>query len=206
VSVKVKVCGITNGADALAAAAAGADMIGFVFADSPRRIGAGDAAAIAGALPAGILKVGVFVDEDPVVVEMVAAISGLDLLQFHGNETPEYCAPFGARAIKAIRVKDEGCLCEVKRYGDTRMLLDTYVAGTAGGTGLTFDWGVAARVARDKPIILSGGLTPDNVAEALTIVNPYAVDVSSGVESAPGKKDAAKMREFVLNAKRRHLD
>lgn len=201
-SVLVKICGITNIEDALLAAEYGADILGFVFADSPRRVSAETALAICDMLPEHVLKAGVFVNEDPVVVESITTVCGLDLLQFHGDETPEYCARFGEMAVKALRVKDEESMADLSAYGVKTFLLDAYVPGRRGGTGRKFDWSLAAEAARNESIILSGGLTPDNVAEAIEQVRPYAVDVSSGVESSPGKKNAEKIMAFIGGAKR----
>lgn len=201
-SVGVKICGITNVADAIAAVEAGADVIGFVFAASPRRVTPDEVRDIAAALPAGVLKAGVFVDEDPTVVEDIAALCGLDLLQFHGSETPKYCARFGERAVKAVRVKDSSSLRGLERYNVSALLLDTYFPGQPGGTGRTFDWKIAAKAAGAGSIILSGGLTPENVTAAVRAVRPAMVDVSSGVETSPGLKNPAMMRRFVINAKK----
>lgn len=195
--VKVKVCGITNIADALAAAKHGAEMLGFIFAESPRRITPDKAVLIGKEVPAHIAKVGVFVDEKADIVREIAEVCALDALQFHGSETPEYCRLFGQKAIKAFRVKDAKSLEGIARYGPGPFVLDTYVKGLVGGTGLSFDWNLAARAKSYGSIILSGGLNPDNVAEAIATVKPYAVDVSSGVEASPGVKDAGKLEAFM---------
>lgn len=204
-SILVKICGITNVRDALAAVSAGADVIGFVFADSPRRIDPEKAVEITAALPVGTLKAGVFVDEDSGVVKSIAEDCELDLLQFHGNETPEYCALFGDKAIKAMRVKDDSSLCDLGKYQVRAILLDAYVSGRPGGTGQTFDWALAARASEETKIILSGGLCPENVGAAIRAVRPVMVDVSSGVESSPGVKDLEKMRAFIKNAKKEQM-
>ncbi len=200
--VRVKVCGITNESDATMAVELGADALGFVFADSPRRVSAEEAANICDGLPPFVSKVGVFVDEDDARVREIAARCGLDLMQFHGSETPAYCRLFGRKAVKAFRIKDAGSLAWVNKYGPGPILLDAFVEGKAGGTGLTFDWDLAGRVTGRSRIILSGGLNPGNVAEAITKVKPYAVDVSSGVESSAGRKDARKIREFIKAVRR----
>jgi phosphoribosylanthranilate isomerase len=196
--VRIKVCGITNYGDALAAAELGADAIGFVFTDSPRRISPEGAARIVAELPPFIAKVGVFVDENVDVVRDIAEICGLDTLQFHGSETPEYCRLFGLQAVKAFRVKDDVNLSELARYGAGPFVLDTHIEGIAGGTGQTFDWNHAAEASVDYRIILSGGLNPYNVHEAVAKVKPYAVDVSSGIEDSPGRKDIKMLKAFIL--------
>jgi phosphoribosylanthranilate isomerase len=196
---RVKICGITRVEDALAAAAAGADAIGLVFdPESPRYIDPKRAATIARALPPYITVVGLFVDAAPETVHEALRHVGLDLLQFHGNETPEYCRAFPKPYVKAIHMTpDVDLRAEDRRYADAAgLLLDTYSPAVSGGTGEAFDWG---RIPSDlkKPLILAGGLTPANVAEAVRRVHPYAVDVSSGVESAKGIKDAAKIDAFI---------
>jgi len=200
--VKVKVCGITNKADAITAIELGADALGFVFADSPRRVTPEEAASICEGLPPFVSIVGVFVDEYAATVRDITGQCGLDLLQFHGSETPGYCQLFGRKAVKVFRIKDKTSLAGLKEYGQGPIVLDAFVEGLAGGTGRTFDWNLAGRAAGHNPVILSGGLNPDNVAEAIAKVKPYAVDVSSGVESAPGKKDARKIRDFIKAVKR----
>lgn len=200
--VRVKVCGITNEDDAIMAVELGADALGFVFADSPRRMSMEEAADICDGLPPFVSRVGVFVDEDAAGVRKIAARCGLDLMQFHGSETPEYCRLFGRKAVKAFRVKDAASLAGVNEYGDGPIVLDAFVEGLAGGTGRTFDWDLAGRLAGHSRIILSGGLNPGNVVEAIAKIRPYAVDVSSGVESAPGRKDARKISEFIKAVRR----
>lgn len=195
--VKVKICGITNAADALAAVERGVEMIGFVFADSPRRISPAKAFAIASEIPPFVSRVGVFVDAEAERVRDIAQACALDVLQFHGSESPEYCRSFGMTTIKAFRVKDGTSLSGLTRYGDGPFLMDTYDKDLAGGTGETFDWELAVQPALYHKVILSGGLRPDNVGEAIRRVRPYAVDVSSGIESAPGKKDVQKLRAFM---------
>ena len=200
---RVKICGITRPEDALAAAAAGADAIGLVFADaSPRRVDPGRARAIIAGLPPFIKVVGLFVDAPAEHVGTVLGAMPLDLIQFHGRETPEFCRSFGRPYLKAVRMSvDVDLPAEAGRYADAAgLLLDSFHPQLAGGTGEIFDW---ARVPRDlgRPLILAGGLTPDNVGAAVAAVQPYAVDVSSGVESAKGIKDAAKVAAFIRNAK-----
>ncbi len=199
--VRVKICGITRVEDGLAAAEAGADAIGMVFADSPRRVTPEQARAIAKALPPFIKVVGLFVNAPAAQVREVLGQVPLDLIQFHGAETPEDCRLYGRPYIKAIRMADGvDVVSEAGRYPDAGgILLDAYDPQAAGGTGTTFSW---TRVPRDlgRPVILAGGLTPENVAEAIRVARPYAVDVSSGVEQGKGIKDAAKIAAFIRNA------
>jgi len=200
-SVRVKICGITRIEDGLAAAAAGADAIGLVFAESPRRLTTDPARAIAAALPPFIKVVGLFVDAPAEAVHAVLGRVPLDLLQFHGRETAVYCRQFGRPYIKTIHIKEDmDAVAAAGRYPDAAAILfDAFHPQVAGGGGVTFDW---SRVPRDlgKPVILAGGLTPDNVAAAVRTVRPYAVDVSSGVELSKGIKDAAKVAAFIRNA------
>jgi phosphoribosylanthranilate isomerase len=198
-SVRIKICGITNEEDALCAAELGADAIGFVFAPSPRQISPERAKSISMALPPFVQTVGVFVDEDPERVLATADFCHLDLLQFHGKESVNYCARYVRRVIKAVRVRDESQLQTCSEYGSVvdAILLDTYVSGQSGGTGRTFDWSVARKAGEYGRIILAGGLHADNVAAAINEVNPYAVDASSGLEKEPGVKDHNKMARFV---------
>ncbi len=193
---RVKICGISDVESALAAAEAGADAIGLVFAPSRRRVMPERAAEIAAALPPFVTKVGVFVDEERERIEELIGACRLDAVQLHGSEPAESCALFRIPVIKAIRVKDAGSLTLMSGYRVGAFLLDTYDASALGGTGRTFDWSLAARAAQTHRIILSGGLTLEHVAGALTRVHPYGVDVSSGVES-DGRKDHTKIREFV---------
>jgi len=202
-SVKVKICGITNLEDALVAAEAGADALGFVFCEqSPRCVSIDAAAEIIRGLPPFLVKVGVFVNAPTDLVYRGIGQCGLNLLQFHGDETPEYCVQFGLMSMKAFRIRDQNSLLDLPGYQTDAWLLDAYVPGTLGGTGQRFNWELAVQ-ARDlgRPIFLAGGLTAENVGEAVRLVKPYAVDVSSGVESAPGKKDHEKVRAFIREAK-----
>jgi phosphoribosylanthranilate isomerase len=198
-SVKVKICGITNAPDALAAVDAGADMIGLMFYEkSPRHITLKAAREIARQIPPFVAKVGVFVNAPHDRVVRAIGECGLNLLQFHGEETPEYCVQFGLMSLKAFRLRDAGCLKSLPAYQTDAWLLDTYAPGAPGGTGKIFNWDLAVEAKRfGRPIFLAGGLTPENVGEAVRKVQPYAVDVSSGVESAPGKKDRDKVRRFI---------
>ena len=201
--VKVKICGITNLPDGLAAAEAGADALGFVFYDqSPRGISVEAAAALIRQLPPFILKVGVFVNAPEDLVVRAIRECGLNLLQFHGDETPEYCLQFGLMSMKAFRIHDAASMQALLGYQTDAWLLDAYTPDKPGGTGETFDWDLALEArAWGRPIFLAGGLTPENVADAVRRARPYAVDVSGGVESAPGRKDHAKVRAFIQSAK-----
>jgi len=198
-AVRVKICGITSLSDGLAAAEAGADALGFVFyQQSPRCISVGTAAGIIRQLPVEVVKAGVFVNAPEEQVYRAIQQCGLNLLQFHGDEPPEYCLQFGLMSMKAFRMRDEQSLEALAAYKTDAWLLDAYAPDKPGGTGATFNWDLAiAARKRGRPIFLAGGLTPDNVAEAVQRARPYAVDVSSGVEKAPGKKDAAKVKEFI---------
>lgn len=196
---RVKICGITSVEDARAAIEAGADAIGLVFAPgSPRQVDLAKAAEIAAAIPPLTGRVGLFVN--PTTEEVREAITrcGLDALQFHGEETPEFCGRFGLRSYKAFRLRSEATLQELPTYPTEAWLLDSYSPAKHGGTGESFNWAWAVEAVKlGKPVILAGGLKPENVAEAVRQVRPYAVDVSSGVESSPGKKDREKMRRFI---------
>lgn len=196
----IKICGMTNKADALQAARLGADMLGFIFyGKSPRYVNAAAAADIINELPAAVKKVGVFVDEDPSVVRAIARDTGLDTLQFHGDETPDYCGAFRGdyTVIKAFRIKGAESLAVVNDYDVDYYLLDSFASGSAGGTGKAFDWKVAKEFEFLKPVILSGGLTPENVRSAIALIAPYGVDVSTGVEISPGRKDHERMKMFI---------
>jgi phosphoribosylanthranilate isomerase len=199
--VRVKICGITNIEDALLAVKLGADALGFIFAESPRRVDPETVAGIVSQLPPFVSKVGVFVDEDKEMVAKIAHLCGLDTLQFHGVEPPEYCARFQEKVIKALRVKNAESLEVLSSYSVDAFLLDTHVEGVPGGTGITFDWSFAVEAKKYGRIILSGGLNPENVAEAIKLVRPYAVDVSSGVEMRTGKKDPEKLKAFIERVK-----
>ncbi len=202
-SVKVKICGNTNLADARVAVEAGADMLGFVFCEaSPRFVTVERVADIVRQLPSHVAKVGVFVDPSEELVMQAIAGCGLSLLQFHGNEPPEFCMQFGIMSIKAFRMRDAESLRSLVSYPTDAWLLDAFVPGQLGGTGARFNWELAVAAGRlGKPIFLAGGLTPENVAEAVRKVQPFGVDVSSGVESSPGKKDHQRVRKFIRAAK-----
>ena len=198
-AVRIKICGITNEEDALSAAQLGADALGFIFAASPRQVSAERAREIIETLPPMVHRVGVFVDEDPEKVAATATYCHLDLLQFHGSESPGYCRSFDRRVIKAIRVRSKRDLQGLSEYIKVidALLLDTYASDQYGGTGTTFDWNLALEAKRCGRIILAGGLSPENVAEAVSLVRPYAVDASSGLEQSPGVKDHRKMARFI---------
>lgn len=200
---RVKICGITSVADGLAAAEAGADMIGLMFYEgSARRVTLAQAGAISRALPPSVLRVGVFVNADEALVAQALVECGLGLLQFHGEENSDFCAQFGVMSLKAVRVRDADSLKPLADMHTDAFLLDAHSRSGRGGTGETFNWDLAVAAHKfGKPIFLAGGLTPENVAAAVRHVRPFAVDVSSGVESAPGKKDPAKMSAFVRAAK-----
>lgn len=197
--VKIKICGITNLEDALLAAKLGADALGFIFyPKSPRWVAPEAARTIIAQLPPFVVSVGVFVDEAAAAVQELAAWVGLDWIQAHGQESPDYCRSLGRRVIKGFRIKDENSLPELERYRGTvqAFLLDTYKKGQVGGTGEIFDWHLARKAKKYGQIILAGGLTASNVAQAIAIALPAAVDTASGTEAAPGKKDPAKLRAF----------
>ena len=202
---RIKICGITREEDVAAAVTAGADALGFVFyAPSPRYVTPQRAAQLMAQVPAFVTKVGLFVNESPATVRAVLAEVPLDLLQFHGDEDAAYCCRFGKPWIKAARVKPGFDLLEyasafVEAPGVSGLLLDAHVDGYGGG-GQTFDWGLIPQ-SLPLPVILSGGLHPGNVAEAVRAVRPWAVDVSSGVESARGIKDARKITEFIAGVR-----
>jgi len=196
---RVKICGITNVLDGLMAAEAGADMVGLMFYErSPRYITLAKAAVISRSLPPFVLRVGVFVNPDEALVARAIGECGLSLLQFHGDEPSDFCTQFGIMSLKAFRLKDASSLMPLESYKTDAFLLDAYSPIGLGGTGEQFSWELAVAAQKfGKPVFLAGGLTPQNVADAVCHVRPFAVDVSSGVESAPGKKDPTKVRAFV---------
>jgi phosphoribosylanthranilate isomerase len=200
--VKIKICGITNLKDAETAVRLGADALGFVLAPgSPRSIRSADAAAIISGLPALVTRVGVYVNPTQEEVRSALGEGMLDLVQLHGEETPEFCAAFPGRVLKAIHVKSTASIEEMKRYTVRGFVLDRYEENKAGGTGKPFDWLLGREAKRYGWIVLAGGLTPENVNDAIRTVRPHGIDVSSGVESAPGKKDPDKIRRFIENAR-----
>ncbi len=202
-AIRIKICGITRSEDALAAVTAGVDAIGLVFyPPSPRNVSIDQAATIAADLPPFVTTVGLFVNADADWISQVVREVGIDLIQFHGDECADYCASHGRPWIRALRMKEGLNLGEqMAVFANARgVLLDAYRPGIPGGTGETFDWSrIPATLT--QPIILAGGLRPDNVADAVRQVKPYAVDVSGGVESSPGIKDADKIHRFVAQAR-----
>ncbi|MDE3066066.1 MAG: phosphoribosylanthranilate isomerase [Verrucomicrobiota bacterium] len=202
-STRVKICGITSPADARMAAAAGADALGLNFYEkSPRHVTLELAAEISRQLPPFVVRVGVFVNAPEEFVLRAIAGCGLTMLQFHGDEPPEFCARFGLMSMKAFRIRDAESLKPLAGFQTDAYLLDAWTLEARGGTGEKFNWDLALEAKRfGKPIFLAGGLTPENVAAAVQKVRPFGVDVASGVESAPGKKDAAKVRAFIAAAK-----
>jgi phosphoribosylanthranilate isomerase len=201
---RIKICGLREPEHARIAAAAGADAIGLVFySQSARFVDPATAAKVAGVLPPFVATVGLFVDAKEGDIRAILRQVPLDMLQFHGEESPEFCAQFGKPYLRAVRMEAATDLLEyARRFSAARaLLLDAHVQGQPGGTGLTFDWAV---IPRDLPIplILSGGLDAANVARAMREVRPWAVDVSSGVESARGVKDPQKIVEFIRKVRR----
>jgi phosphoribosylanthranilate isomerase len=200
----VKICGITNPEDARVAADAGADAVGFVFAESPRRVGVEEARRIAIALPDNIIRVGVFVDEEPAEILRISREVGLELAQLHGDESPEAVTAIrqgGVKVMKALRVKDAGSLEALDEYEADLILLDAHSERARGGTGQRFDWEVAKSSTGRDNIVVSGGLAPENVREAIAFFDPYGVDASSSLEDGPGRKNGERVRRFVLAAK-----
>ena len=200
--VKVKICGITNLDDALLAVDAGADALGFVFfGPSPRNVSPEQASAIIRRLPPFIQTVGLFVNESLSTINETADACGLDIIQLHGEESPDFCIGVKRRVLKALRVRNITSLEPMASYRVSAFLLDAWSPNARGGTGKTFNWDIAASAAKDGKIVLAGGLTTGNIADAIRQVRPYGVDVSSGVEVTPGKKDAVKINEFIRKAK-----
>lgn len=204
--ILVKICGITNLADAKAATEAGANAVGFNFYEkSLRRISTADAAQIRAKLPQGIQAVGVFVNAKPADINSLRAFVRFDTAQLHGDETPAVVSQIAKSlsVIKAFRVGPNFSASLLDQYADVfAFLLDAARAGQFGGTGQTTDWNFAGRVSLSRRIFLSGGLTVENVGEAIRLAHPYAVDVASGLETKPGKKDHGKMREFIQEVRR----
>jgi len=200
--VRVKICGMTSRADAEHAIACGADALGLVFYErSPRCVDIARAREIVAGLPPFVSLVGLFVNATAQTIHDTVNACGLDLVQLHGDETPDDCRLDGLKVIKALRVRDRASLQLLDTYPVSAILLDTWNPDCYGGSGESFNWQLAADVARQRPLVLAGGLTADNVAEAISTVAPYAVDVSSGVESRPGVKDPDKVAAFIRNAK-----
>ena len=200
--VRVKICGITNRGDAGAAVEAGADALGFIFAPSTRKVSPQAAREIIRSLPPFVIKVGVFVNERISIIREIVEWCGINVIQFHGSESPEVVRRFYPASIKAFKMKAPESVEAISAYRMGAALLDTYYPSLEGGTGKAFNWSwaLAAKKA-GVPVILSGGLNPDNVRDAIQMVHPYAVDVASGVESSPGKKDRNKVQDFITRAK-----
>ncbi len=199
---RVKICGITNIEDARHASACGADALGFVFyPGSPRFVDPDQARRIIAELPPFITTVGLFVNETPARIREMVEFCGLNTVQLHGDEEPEQCDYPPCRVIKALRLQDDMDETAFTSYQVSALLLDAYVPDRFGGTGKRCDWDKAAKVAASHRVILAGGLSPDNVAEAVCKVHPYGVDVSSGVERTPGQKDPEKVAMFIRMAK-----
>lgn len=199
--IRIKICGIRDIAAAVAAAEAGADAIGMVFAPSRRQISPDIAREICRALPPFISKVGVFVDAGEQEVKNIAGYCGLDVLQFHGQETSEYCSRFAQKVIKGVQVRDEQSLLRLAEYAPYTLLLDSYHPAEKGGTGHAFPWELAVQAGLGRRIVLAGGLHAGNVLAAIQTVKPFAVDVSSGVES-DGNKDIQKIQTFISTIRR----
>ena len=200
--IKVKICGITNKEDALYAAECGADALGFIFYEkSPRYIEPDNAKTIIAALPPFVTTVGVFVNKDFNDIRDITLLTGVTVVQLHGDESPSYCNLVEGKLIKAIRVKNDSSIEGLKKYDVDTFLLDSFDKNSFGGSGLTFDWKLAEKAKQYGKIILAGGLTPDNVEEAVKKVVPYGVDVNSGVEKKPGIKNKNKVKEFIIRSK-----
>ena len=197
--IKIKICGMTNLEDALFAANAGVDAVGFIFAPSPRQVTPETVRAISLALPPSVMRVGVFVNEAPERVNALARECNLDAVQLHGDEAPEDCRKIEAQVIKAIRIKNNGSIPDLSAYEPivSAFLFDTYSPNQRGGTGIPFDWTVLKTLSTTAHVMISGGLNADTLPLLLKTFTPYAVDLSSGVESAPGKKDHEKILEIV---------
>jgi len=202
-TLRIKICGITNLEDALMAVDAGADALGFMFYEpSPRHVSMAVAANIIRQLPPLVTKVGVFVNASEEFIRQAVADCGLDTVQLHGDESPGFCQKLSLPVIKAFRVQNADSLNALPRYHTAAWLLDSYVSDKHGGTGAMFNWELAVTAKKlGHPIILAGGLMAESVAEAIRQVRPYGVDVSSGVESVPGKKDFKKVTAFITAAR-----
>ena len=199
---KVKICGIKTLSDAKFAVDYGADAIGFVFAESIRNVSKETARAIVRKLPPFVTTVGLFVNDTAENIEAICRFCGLDTIQLHGNERPSLLNRLKAfKTIKAFRIQNEKDIIPIRKYKPDAILLDGYSVNKMGGTGTSFDWKIVKKLRTSIPVIVAGGLTHLNVSQAIRIVNPYAVDVSSGVESIPGKKDRKLIKKFIDAAK-----
>ncbi|MGQ9455761.1 MAG: phosphoribosylanthranilate isomerase [Armatimonadota bacterium] len=206
--VLIKICGITNIEDALIAVEYGAHFLGFVFADSPRRVEPSTVKHVRRIIGSDVKMVGVFTEESDRVLKIMDECE-LDFAQLHGSQTEEFAERIGAeKVIRAVRVKGERTISTLEFFPNAiYYLLDSYRENQPGGTGTTFDWQLAISAkSYGKPIILSGGLNPENVSEAIKLVSPFAVDVASGVELSPGAKDPKKLKEFIKNARKANTD
>lgn len=199
VGTLVKICGICDVESGLAAAEAGADLLGFHFCDSRRRLRPEEALRIIEELPEGPALVGVFIDQVPAEVDVIADFCGLDMVQLHGSEAPGFAVE--VPIIKALKVRD-GSLPDHRLWPEDLLLLDSWSADGRGGTGIAWSWDLALPLVRSREVFIAGGLTPENVADVVRLLNPYGVDVSSGVESEPGVKDPELVARFVAAAKR----
>jgi len=203
---RVKICGITSAEDAAAAVDAGADALGLIFVPgTPRCVAPDVAAGILEAVPPLVATVGVFVDHPLEEVLRIISVLGLHAVQLHGQEPAAYSRRIPVPVIRALRVRDAASLHPLETYPAHAFLLDAYVEGLPGGTGTPISWDLALRAKGGKPVILSGGLRPETVAQAVRLVRPYGVDVSSGVEASPGRKDHRKVREFIVNVRQADL-
>ena len=204
--MRIKICGITNKEDALNAVSLGADALGFIFYDkSPRAVHPDTVEEIVMNLPPFITLVGVFVNETKETIQAVSRQCKLNLIQLHGNEPPSFCQSLEKRVIKAIKVKEDNDIQQIRNYQGSvsSILLDTKVDQQEGGTGITFDWGLALKAKEyDIPIILAGGINQTNIEKAIQLVNPYGLDISSGVEAAPGKKEYSKLQDIFKIARK----
>ncbi|MGD0919255.1 MAG: phosphoribosylanthranilate isomerase [Thermodesulfobacteriota bacterium] len=198
----IKICGITNIEDALRAASLGVDALGFIFAPSPRKVDPATVRAIIQNLPTTLFKVGVFSNHPLSEVQETAAYCNLNGLQLHGEESPDYCQAFSQQVIKTIRIKDLESLKDMAKYPNVSILLDTWSPTKGGGTGTPFPWEIALKAKGKRDFILSGGLNPSNVADAVKKIGPMGVDVCSGVETMPGKKEPSKMAEFIKEVRK----
>lgn len=195
-TTRIKICGIRDVATGLAAARMGADAIGMVLAPGRRQVSPETAREICQAMPPFVTKVGVFVNSPAEEVRQIAQFCGLDLVQLHGSESAEYCTTLGLDCIKAFAVQDAGTILKANFYPVKAVLFDTFVTGLPGGTGKTFNWHLLDKVKINLPLILAGGLTPENVGRAVALLKPYGVDVSSGVETR-GNKDLDLIKAFI---------
>jgi phosphoribosylanthranilate isomerase len=198
----IKICGITNVEDSKKAVSLGIDALGFIFAPSKRKIDPDMARKIILALPGTLLKVGVFVNEEQEEIQRLAEYCGINALQFSGKESPEFCKRFVRPVFKAIHIRDLESLKDMTKYSDVSILLDTWSSSKSGGTGIPFPLEIALKAKEKRDFVLSGGLNPGNVGEAIKTVRPWGVDVCSGVEATPGKKDPLKMAEFIKEVRK----